>query len=52
MILAFLMLFAGGMILGGAWSFHRSKRPRWQIVAMAVLGVVCLAISWWRIQAG
>ena len=50
MILAFLMLFAGGMLLGGAWSFYRSKKPWWAIAGLAVLGLVCLGISFWRIQ--
>ena len=40
MILAFLMLFAGGMLLGGAWSFYRSKKPWWAIAGLAVLGLV------------
>ena len=52
MILAFVMLFAGGMILGGAWSFYRSKKPWWAISGQAVLGLVCLGISFWRIQSG
>ena len=45
MILAFLMLFAGGMLLGGAWSFYRSKKPWWAIAGLAVLGLVCTAIA-------
>lgn len=52
MIIAFLMLFAGGMILGGAWSFYRSKKPWWSVVGLAALGLVCLGISFWRIQSG
>ncbi|WP_197466640.1 hypothetical protein [Brachybacterium sp. sponge] len=52
MILAFLMLFAGGMLLGGAWSFYRSKKPWWAVAGLAVLALVCLGISFWRIQSG
>jgi peptidoglycan/LPS O-acetylase OafA/YrhL len=52
MILAFALLFAGGMILGGAWSFYRSKRPWWSIAGLAVLGLLCIAVSIWRIQTG
>ena len=52
MILAFLMLFAGGMLLGGAWSFYRSRKPWLAIAGLAVLGLVCLGISFWRIQSG
>jgi membrane protein DedA with SNARE-associated domain len=52
MILAFAMLFAGGMLLGGAWSFYRSKKPWWATAGLAVLALVCLGISFWRIQSG
>ncbi|HJC68829.1 hypothetical protein [Brachybacterium sp. EE-P12] len=52
MILAFVMLFAGGMILGGAWSFYRSKKPWWAVLGLLVLGLVCLGISFWRIRTG
>ncbi|GAA1485736.1 hypothetical protein [Brachybacterium fresconis] len=52
MIYAFLLLFAGGMVLGGAWSFHRSQKPRWAVVAMALAGLACIGASLWRIQAG
>ena len=52
MILAFVMLFAGGMLLGGAWSFYRSKKPWWAIVALALLGAVCIGVSIWRLQSG
>jgi len=51
-ILAFLMLFAGGLLLGGAWSFLRSKKPLWSVIALAVVGLVCLGVSIWRIQTG
>lgn len=52
MILAFLMLFAGGMLLGGAWSFWRSKKPLWSVIALGLAGLACLAVSIWRIQTG
>jgi hypothetical protein len=52
MIIAFLMLFAGGMLLGGAWSFYRSKKPWWAIVGLALVGLFCFGISIWRIQTG
>lgn len=52
MLLAFLMLFAGGMLVGGAWSFARSKKPWWSVAVLAVLGLVCLGVSLWRIQTG
>jgi peptidoglycan/LPS O-acetylase OafA/YrhL len=50
MILAFVMLFAGGMLLGGAWSFHRSGKPWWLRILLLLLGLVCVAICIWRIQ--
>ena len=34
MILAFFMLFAGGMLIGGAWSFYRSKKPWWAYLGL------------------
>lgn len=52
MFLAFLTLFAGGMLLGGAWSFHRSKKPWWSSLGLLLLGLLCLGISIWRIQTG
>lgn len=50
MILAFLMLFAGGMLLGGAYSFRKSDKPLWTVILMVVLGIVCIGVSFWRIQ--
>lgn len=50
MMVAFLTLFAGGMMLGGAWSFYRSKKPWWAIAALVFVGLFCFAISIWRIQ--
>ena len=35
MIYAFILLFAGGMVLGGAWSFYRSHKPWWATLALA-----------------
>ncbi|MDN5821355.1 MAG: hypothetical protein L0H74_13175 [Brachybacterium sp.] len=52
MFLAFLTLFAGGMLLGGAWSFYRSQKPWWAIVGLLLLGLLCIGVSLWRIQAG
>ena len=52
MFLAFLTLFAGGMLLGGAWSFHRSKKPWWSSLGLLLLGLLCLGISIWRIPTG
>ena len=52
MMLAFLMLFAGGMLLGGAWSFFRSKKPRWATAGLVVRGLICFGLSLWRIQTG
>jgi len=51
MILAFIMLFAGGMLLGGVWSFYRSKKPWWAILGLLLFAALCLGISVWRIQA-
>ncbi len=52
MILSFIMLATGGMLLGGAWSFARQKKPMLAVLALAVTGVVCVAVSYWRIQQG
>src|SRR5699024_3427865 len=40
------------MLLGGAWSFHRSKKPWWSSLGLLLLGLLCLGISIWRIQTG
>jgi negative regulator of sigma E activity len=52
MILAFVMLFAGGMLAGGAYSFFRSRKPWWSVALLGVAAVVCLGVSIWRIQVG
>ena len=52
MILAFLMLFAGGMLLGGAWSLYRSKKKWWPIAGVLLIALLCLGVSFWRIQTG
>ena len=52
MILAFVMLFAGGMLLGGTWSFYRTRKPWWATVAMAALALLCIGVSVWRLQSG
>ena len=52
MILAFFMLFAGGMLIGGAWSFYRSKKPWWAYLGLLLLGLLCFGVSIWRIQTG
>lgn len=52
MILAFVMLFIGGMLVGGAWSFHRSGKPWWMSLLLVLLGVLCVAVSFWRIRYG
>ncbi|GAA1490358.1 hypothetical protein [Brachybacterium sacelli] len=52
MIYAFLLLFAGGMVLGGAWSFYRSRKPWWAVAGMALAGLACVAVSIWRLQSG
>ncbi|MGY5766372.1 hypothetical protein ACXET9_14375 [Brachybacterium sp. DNPG3] len=50
MILAFIMLFAGFMLVGGAWSFFRQKKPWWSIAALALVGLLCVGVAIWRIQ--
>ncbi|WP_193103175.1 hypothetical protein [Brachybacterium sp. FME24] len=52
MLLAFAVLFAGGMFLGGAWSFYRSQKPWWAIAGLALIGLACFAVAIWRIQTG
>nr|WP_181861547.1 hypothetical protein [Brachybacterium alimentarium] len=52
MIYAFILLFAGGMVLGGAWSFYRSQKPWWATLALAVVGLGLIAFSIWNLRAG
>ncbi len=53
MILAFILLFVGFMMVGGgAWSFFRQKKPWWSIIALALIGLLCVGVSIWRIQTG
>ena len=44
------MLFVGGSLVGGAYSFFRSKKPWWSVVALGVVGLICLGLSFWTIQ--
>jgi peptidoglycan/LPS O-acetylase OafA/YrhL len=50
MILSFLVLFAGGLLLGGAYSFHKSEKPVWSRIALLVVGLVCIGVAFWSIQ--
>jgi peptidoglycan/LPS O-acetylase OafA/YrhL len=49
-ILTFLMLFAGGMLVGGAYSFHKGGKPVWARIALLVIGLACIGVSIWSIQ--
>ena len=48
---AFSMLFVGGLLVGGAWSFHRSGKPWWSVAALGVLGLICLVLSFAAIRS-
>lgn len=52
MIYAFILLIVGGVLLGGAWSFHQQRKPWWSRILLAVLGVVSVVLALWRIQQG
>lgn len=52
MILAFIMLATGGILLGGAWSFYKQKKPAGAIAGLAIAGLVCVVVSYWRISQG
>ncbi|MDO5646206.1 MAG: hypothetical protein Q4G21_11050 [Dermabacter sp.] len=52
MILAFVMLAVGGIFLGGAYSFARQKKPMLAIVGLALTGLICVAVAYWRINQG
>lgn len=50
MILAYLLLAAGGILLGGTWSFLRQKKPLWTTLVLGALAVLCIAVALWRIS--
>lgn len=52
MILSFIMLAVGGILLGGAWSFAKQKKPALAVAVLAVAGIACVAVSYWRIRQG
>ncbi|AXK45624.1 hypothetical protein [Brachybacterium saurashtrense] len=52
MIVAWLMLFVGGMLIGGSWSFFRARKPWWSSLGLLLLGLACFGISIWRLQTG
>ncbi|MGP9694944.1 hypothetical protein ACT3TZ_10050 [Brachybacterium sp. AOP25-B2-12] len=52
LLLPYLMLAAGGILLGGTWSFFRQKKPLWTVIVLAVLAVLCIAVALWRINQG
>lgn len=52
MTLAFIMLAVGGILLGGAWSFARQKKPMPIILIMVVAALLCIAVSLYRINYG
>lgn len=52
MISAFILLVTGGVLLGGAWSFHQQAKPWWSRILLLVLGLVAVVLALWRIQQG
>ena len=44
------MLFVGGALVGGAYSFFRSKKPWWWVAALGVIGVIWRGLSFWTLQ--
>lgn len=50
MIGAFLVLVVGAVLLGGAWSFRQQRKQLWLVILMAVLGVLCVVVAFWRIN--
>lgn len=52
MILAYVMLAFGGILLGGAYSFTKQKKPILAVIALAVTGVACVFVAFWRIRMG
>lgn len=52
LVLAYVMLFVGGMMVGGAWSFYRAHRPWWATVLLLVAGLAVMGVSFWRITSG
>ncbi|CAM4073170.1 hypothetical protein M3A96_06760 [Helcobacillus massiliensis] len=49
MILAFIMLFVGAILLGGAWSFAKQRHPWWSVAVLALAGLLCIGVSLFRI---
>lgn len=52
MIYGYLVLIVGGMLIGGSWSFWRQRKPLWSSILLAVLGIVCIIVAFWRIRQG
>ncbi|MCS6711118.1 hypothetical protein JSY14_03475 [Brachybacterium sp. EF45031] len=50
MALAFVMLALGGILLGGAWSFHTHRKPLWSVIVLAVAALACIVVALWRIN--
>ncbi|OFT46265.1 hypothetical protein HMPREF3157_06040 [Dermabacter sp. HMSC06F07] len=51
-ILAYVMLAFGGILLGGAYSFTKQKKPVLAVIALAVTGLACVLVAFWRIRMG
>ena len=51
MIGAFVMLFVGAALLGGAYSFFRSRKPWWSVLALAAVGLILMGLSYWTIRS-
>lgn len=52
MIYAFILLVVGGVLVGGAWSFRGQRKPLWSVIVLAALGIISIAVAFWRIQQG
>ena len=37
-----LLLALGGILIGGAWSFHQQKAPVWVRISFVILGALAI----------
>lgn len=44
-----LLLALGGILLGGAWSFHRQKAPIWIRIASIILAVLAIIAAFFTL---
>lgn len=48
-MIGMLLLILGGILLGGAWSFARQRKPWWAVAILGILAVMAVVAGFLRL---